>query len=261
MRKIDWFLVFLIVVFALAAGIMLFEPELGETFSTLKATLDMGLPLLAAVTSFIVIKKRGISGLQGAAILFLGMGFLCWLVADILWLIYVNVVVSPADIFYFLGYAFLFVAIIYGVRISTPDIFKNKKRGTALLFIIAFAIVIYFYFFPFSWDAELPFLENLLTSGYVVADLLLLIPLIFLCYSLLAGRLSRGWILVAAGVFLSLVGDLWYARNYELYEAGYQVIDLAWYSGYLLWAYAMAHFKRAHDEISQYIAPVAKKKS
>lgn len=259
MRKIDWFMVFLAVVFALAAGIVIFESELGEYFGTLKVILDIGLPLLAVITSFIVIKKRGMSGLQGKAILFLGIGFLCWLVADILWLIFAYVVVSPADLFYLSGYASIFLGIIYGVRVSTPDMFKNKARGMVLLFIIAFAIVLYFYFFPFSWDAELPFLENFLTSGYVVVDLLLIIPLIFLCYSLLAGRLSAGWILVSAGVLLSLVGDLWYARNYELYKAGYQVIDLVWYAGYLLWTYAMIHFKRAHDEITRSIIPALKK--
>lgn len=251
MRKIDWFLVLLIAFFIIAGLAFIFRPGGEDSFGRINNVIGIIISLFTVIISFWLVRKLGTSGLQAKAVFFLALGFLCWLIADLLWIIYANAVVSPADIFYILGYALVFVGIVYGVRISTPDIFKNKARGAILLLAVIIAVGVYFYFFPFAWNSEISFLENLLISGYVIADLLLIIPLIFLCYSLLAGKLSVGWILISAGIVLSLVADLWYAKNYELYESGAQVIDLLWYAGYLLYAYAMMQFKRANDNLKE----------
>src|SRR4030042_1214067 len=233
MRKIDWFLALLVIFLVAISMILIFKPGTENTFGMAKNIINIIIPLFTVIVSFLLVKKLGTSGLQARAVLFLALGFLILLVGDIIWMIYETPVVSPADVFYLLGYALIFVGIVYGVKISSPDIFKNKTRGAFLLLIIIIVAGVYFYFIPFAWDSEISLLENLLTSGYVIADLLLVIPLIFLCYSLLAGKLSLGWILISAGILLSLVGDLWYVRHYELYDAGEQTIDLVWYAGYL----------------------------
>lgn len=261
MKKIDWFLILLISFFILAGLIFIFRPGGEEKLTMINNILTIAFPLFTVIVSFLLVRKLGTSGLQARAVLFLFLGFLSWLIADILWMIFNSAVVSPADIFYLLGYALVFVGIIYGVRLSSPDLFKNKLRGIIFLFIMALLIVGYFYFFPLSWDSEISVLENILTSGYIIADLLLIIPLILLCYSLFEGRLSRGWILIFLGTVISLAGDLWYAKNYALYEAGTNAIDLVWYAGYLVWIYAMVEFRRAHEEMKEHLKTIVQKKT
>ncbi|OGM02919.1 hypothetical protein A3K72_02440, partial [Candidatus Woesearchaeota archaeon RBG_13_36_6] len=200
-----------------------------------------------------LIKTLGTKSLQGKAILFITIGFVSWTIAEILWIIYQNAIVSPADVFYLLSYPLLVIGILYGIKMSNPYIFKDKKRMLILSFIAIAVLGSYLYFFPLSWDHEITFVENIVTGGYVIADMLLLIPLVFLCYSLISGTLSIGWIIFAAGVVAMLIADLWYALNYELYTSGKQYIDLAWYLSYFFFIYALIQFKRIQKHVKEIV--------
>ena len=249
MRRIDWVLVSLILGFLIVTLIYIFEPGGEEIFNILTYIITIGLPLLAVIQSACLIKIFGTKSLQGRAILFLTIAFFCWMVGEILWAISGEAVVSFADIAYLLYYPFVMVSIFQGIMISTPDIFRNKKKIIFLILITVVAVGVYFYFFPFAWDFKISFIENLVTGGYVIADMLLVIPLIFLSYSLISGKLSLGWILIGLGIISTLIADLWYAQNYEIYASGKQFIDLLWYLMFFLVIYALVQFRRVRQHI------------
>ena len=251
MRKIDTQLILLVLGFVIVTLIYIFEPG-GETI--LKATANLttvALPLTAVALGTYLVKTLGTKSLQGKAILFITMGFVSWTIAEILWIIYEQAVVSFADIFYLLFYPLLVIGILYGIKMSDPNIFKEKKRILILSLVTIAIIASYLYFFPLSWDPEISFIENLVTGGYVIADMLLIIPLVFLCYSLLSGTLSIGWIIFAGGIVTMLIADLWYALNYEIYTSGKQYIDLVWYLSYFFFIYALIQFKRAQEQVKK----------
>ncbi|KYK27367.1 hypothetical protein AYK26_03855 [Euryarchaeota archaeon SM23-78] len=259
MKRIDWVLILLILGFVAIVLMYIFEPGAETVFDMFTYIVTIGLPLITVALGVYLAKVFGTRSLQGKAILFLTIGFFCWTVGEILWIIYEEAVVSFADVAYLLTYPFLMIGIFYGIKMSTPDIFKNKKRIIFLVLITIAAVGVYLYFFPFAWDLEVSFIENLVTSGYVIADLLLIIPLIFLSYSLISGKLSLGWILIGLGIISTLIADLWYVQNYEIYALGKQYIDLLWYLMFFLVIYALVYFKRVQRQIKEKVMEVKEK--
>jgi hypothetical protein len=250
MRKIDWSLVLLIIGFVLLSLVFFLKPGSKETFSAFMNIVTIVIPFIAVIVGVFLIRTLGVRSLQGKTVLFLTIGFFCWGLADTIWTFLVQETVSVADIFYFLGYIFLMIGIFFGLKLSDPRMFKNPKKTSLLTGIIIVLILAYFYFYPFSWNSEVSFLENLTTTGYLIVDLLLVIPLVFLIYSLFSGVLASGWLFVGLGVLSTLAADLWYAKNYGTYSAG-DLVDLLWYLGYFFFIYALVHFKRANDKLKE----------
>jgi hypothetical protein len=250
MKKIDWPLILLIMSFVLLSLIFFLKPGSKEAFSIFMDIVTIVIPFTAVIVGIFLIRALGVRSLQGKAVLFLTLGFFSWGLADTIWTFLVQETVSVADIFYFLGYILLMIGIFYGLKLSDPEMFKNPKKTWLLTGIIVVLILAYFYFYPFSWDPSIPFLENLTTAGYLIMDLLLAIPLVFLIYSLLSGMLSSAWLFIGLGVISTLIADLWYAKNFEVYYSGHP-IELLWSLGYLLFIYALVHFRRANDKLRE----------
>ncbi len=249
-RTIDWPLLSLIILFILMVVFFALKPGGEEVFNIFNRVITLLLPLMAILSGIYLLKTFSIKSLQGKAVLFFTISFLLYWIGDIIWMFYKEAVVSPADIPYLLFYIPFMAAIICGIRMSNPDMFTDKRKIILLSLITLVIIVAYLIFFPFSWDSTVSFIENLVTVGYVLADLILIIPLAFLCYSLLSGALSSGWVLIFFGYALLIVGDLGYALNYSSYAAG-NLIDLAWNTGFLLFTYAFIRFLKAQDKAKQ----------
>jgi len=247
MRKIDWSLILLIIGFVILGWIYFLRPGSKEMFNALTSIITIVIPFIAVIVGILLIRALGVRSLQGKAVLFLTLGFFSWGLADTIWTFMGQETVSAADIFYFLGYILLMIGIFFGLKLSNPDLFKNFRKTSLLTGIIIILMLAYFYFYPFSWDPGVSFLENLTTAGYLIMDLLLVIPLVFLVYSLLSGALSLAWLFIGLGVISTLIADLWYAKNYQSYAAG-DPIDLLWYLGYFFFVYALVHFRRANDK-------------
>jgi hypothetical protein len=252
MKKIDWHLAWLIMGFVIISLIYIFKPGSEAAFITLTEIITIAAPFIAVAIGAFFIKSYGARSLQGKAVLFLTLGFLCWGLADIYWTFTGQATVSLADVFYFAGYLLLLVGIFQGIRISDPGIFKNPKKLSILLLSLVILISTYLYFYPLSWDYEIGFLENLTTAGYIVVDLLLMTSVVFIIFSLFSGAISAGWIFIGLGVLSTLIADLWYATNYEAYYAGH-IIDLLWFLGYFLFAYALVHFGRANAKAQELV--------
>jgi len=258
--RTDWTLISLLLGFLVVVLIYVFEPGGEAVFKMLANIITTVLPFIVVVLGVLLVKKLGTRSLQGKAVLFLTTGMFCYTIGEILWIIYKEVVVSLADIAYLLSYPFWMIGVFYGIRMASPDIFRDKKKIITLILVTIGVAALYMYFFPVSWEADVSLIENLITTGYIIADILLIIPLIFLCYSLITGSLSLGWSLICLGVIATLIADLWYARNYELYEAGYYMIDLVWYLMYFFFIYAFVHFRRVGSGAREKLIKMVKAK-
>ncbi|MBN1896097.1 MAG: hypothetical protein JW789_00025 [Candidatus Aenigmarchaeota archaeon] len=218
-------------------AIHIMHPGDAEFYWNLTTAVNIVTAIIPIFIGLVAIRHFGISSLQGKSILFIVLMIISWLVADVIWTLSGDALVSAADIFYLAGYPLLMIAIVYGIMIIDPDILTEKKKILMLSLISVILVAAYFSFFTFSWDPEITFLENVLVGGYVVADILIIIPTLFLISNVLSGTFSKPWLFIAAANLLNLVGDIIYNINYETYAGG-DPLDLTWYIAYLLYGAA-----------------------
>ena len=213
------------------------------------------LPAMVAALGFLTLRWVRPSTSAGKSVLFLSLGMLFWGLGDVAWSAYKYTLISLADILYLLGYLMIFIALVIGIRMSSPDVFHDRKKSSLLIGGLLVICLAYFYFYPLSWDPGVSFIENLVTAGYVIADLMIIVPAAFLCYSLFSGELSGPWILILVALVIGVAGDMWYISNYELYEQGGKFLaDLGWYAMYFLFAYSFLLFRKTQESAESFAA-------
>ena len=163
-KKFDWPLLLLIIGFVIISLIFIFKPGGEKAFSTFNNIITVIIPLIVVIVGLSLTKLVGVKSLQGKAILFLIIGFLCWGLADTYWIFAGQELVSFADALYLAGYLFLLIGVFNGIRLSDPGLFKNTKKLSLLLLVLVVLIGAYLYFYPLSWNYEISFLENLSTT-------------------------------------------------------------------------------------------------
>ena len=234
----------------------------GENYYDLITTIINVISLLIGVYfGFKTIRYFGIKSLQGKSSLFITLNLFLFLIGDLFWMIYEEAVVSWADVFWLTAYPILGIGIYYGFKIIDPDFFRRKKDLAIIILMLLILLFSYFKFFPLVWDPEITIVENIVTYGYIVVDLILLefiFLLLFLIYTLRQGAYSRTWIALAIGSVFILVADIYYAINYETYTNG-DLIDLGWYFGYLFYALSLILVKHHTEIIVNNIKNVNKK--
>jgi hypothetical protein len=198
--------------------------------------------LIAA--GIVALRYFGVRTTQGKSILMLVVAHFFWLLADVSWIYYDNALVSIADLFYFIGYPLILVGVFFGIKTLNPDFTKERKK-IAIVAVLSVAVsAAYFWLVPIAWNPEETLLVNVLTAGYVVADIVILIPTLFLVSQVLSGLFSRPWILIAVANIINVSADIVYNLNYDTYTSG-DILDIFWYFAYIL--YAMAFVMLRYD--------------
>jgi hypothetical protein len=205
--------------------------------------------LIPIYFGYLALRYFGLKTLQGKSILFITLTMFLWLLGDIIWVIVKEVVVSVADIVWLVGYPLFGLGVFYGIKVAYPDYFSEKKKMIILSLILVVLIIVYFKFFPLSWDNEISIVENIVTFGYIFADLLLVIFIVLLISLVFSGVYSQGWIVIGIGALMWWIGDIYYAINYETYVGG-DLIDLVWYFGFLFYALGLILLKHNAEKIT-----------
>ncbi len=234
-KKIVWFLI----AYALIISVIHYFRIGGEQYDNIATVINIITLLITIYFGYSAVKYFGLKTMQGKSVLCIMISMVSWLIGDMIWLVNENAIVSIADAFWLVAYPILGLAILYGIKTFSPDFFSQKKKLIVLGLILAVLVIIYFKFFPLSWDSEISIIENIVISGYIIVDLLLLMLIILLVLLVFSGFYSQAWIVIAIGITCTLTGDLYYAVNYESYSGG-DLIDLAWYFGYLLYGLGFA---------------------
>jgi len=221
----------------------------GDNYETLTKLITVATPLIAVIAGYYSSNFFSAKTLQGKSILVMTFALSLWLLADILWMMSGSEVLSVADIFYIGGYLLLMIATIIGIKSIKEDFFKDKNR---LLFIGSIALamtgIYLYYFFPGAWEADASVLQNVINSLYVINDLILLLLIVLLASLVVGGYVSKPWLVIGLGIVIYVIGDMHYAMNAETYVEG-GLIDLTWYFGYLLFAYAFLLLRTKAEEI------------
>ena len=194
-------------------------------------------PLITLYFGYKAYKFFGATSLQAKSALLITtcMGF--FLIGDLYWIFNDNAVISIADLFWFIGYAFFIAGITLGIKVVDSDFFKRGKN--LIVAAILFAVSgLYLKFFPLSWNTQAGFLENIVTYGYILLDVFLLfltLLVLYVVYLIRTGNSAKFWITIGIGNIFFLIADSIYALDYSNYAAG-NISDVIWLWGYIAYA-------------------------
>ncbi|NTV23675.1 MAG: hypothetical protein HGA85_04845 [Nanoarchaeota archaeon] len=221
----------------------------GESYSLLVSFFTFASPLVAIVFGAIAMKHFGLGTTQGKSLVLILLGVISWLVADMIWAFIIGgeVDFSVADIIYILGYLSTIAGIFVGLKTIDSDFFREKKHIAIVMGSIIFLSAAYLYVFPIEWDSQENIMQNLASTFYTLADMLLLGSVVLIISIALKGTYKYGWVFVAAGVIVTAIGDMYYALNFVTYENG-DIVDLTWNYGYLFFALSFIAFKHNAEQ-------------
>jgi hypothetical protein len=204
-------------------------------------------PLICLFFGYKAIRYFGLKTKQGKSALFITLGIGLWFLADVLWMIlFDGAVISIADIFYLLPYILIPIGISLGALTINPEFFKDTKKIVIMIILEILLILFFFKVLTIPWSNDIGFIENLVTSGYVIGDLMLLISLSFLLFSILSGKFKLPWIMIAIGTLINFLGDIFYAINYNNYNSG-DLIDVSWIIAYLFFGLGLYLLKNTAE--------------
>lgn len=151
--------------------------------------------------------------------LWLGMmlGWILWTIAEIWWGLssYLNQELpypSMADVFWLLGFIPMYTALIIRLR-SLPKIENPASRfGFWLLSVISIGLTIFFVVVPVlqSYDSS-DALASILSIFYPMADLVLLILVLFIFFNFQKGIRGSSWLWLSLGFILLVLSDMIFA--------------------------------------------------
>jgi uncharacterized membrane protein len=190
---------------------------------------------------------------NGRAILFIIAGLVSWGIAETIWYVLANVLMTPdlfpswADFFFLLGYP-LFVAGIWQGYVTAGVKLRQVKKSVLVMVLSASfvltALVLYFGVYQ-AYDPTADFITSAINIGYGLGDLVLVILsvlTILVAREYKGGKLASFWITIAAGFFFTLLADIIFAMytNQVLNDVKpYTYVDLFWGAAYLVLLYGI----------------------
>lgn len=241
---------FEVVMFIVSAALVYFFRLFGDHMNTFGSVITTVSGLIAVAAGVYALKHLGLKSLHGKSILMLTVANFIWVIADLSW-VTVNglAVVSFSDILWIIGYPLFFFGILFGIQAFVGNIFKSKMRVVAAAVLILLFGVIYFSVFHLEWNPSKSDVENLVSVGYVLGDMFLIMPLIMLICISFGEVFSFSWFIIGISMLLTLIDDMAYNFNPDGHVTG-SPIDLIRFSAYLLMAIAFIFVKRSENETS-----------
>lgn len=232
----------LLVILGLVLGFQLYVMSVPEEDSDLAITaVSIINPGIAAVASFWVAKKYRESEVFGKSYLSLGLAMTMLVAGEFTYLYYQFVLKtepypSVADIFFFALYPFLFYHLAKNIKFFKPKLGIATKT---LIAVIPISIVGIYSFLAYAEAGEANF-------DYYYGFIFVTGSSIVLSAGILGARIFRqgvlgvAWLLLAIGIVLTTVGDVWYyyLEVYDQYDIKHPV-NLFWWASYMVIAYAL----------------------
>ena len=198
------------------------------------------LPATVAFFSFLTAKQY-YPGILSKAYLSLGLGFVCYLIAEILYYTLEFFGIEPypsiADVFFFALYPFTLGHLLFNIKFFHSKFTVFQKIWLPLIPIIAVsAYVILSFNIPdaeFSFDFYYGFI-------FVIAASIVLSFTVLGASIFKQGVLGAVWLLLVVGLMLNTVGDIWY-YNLEIFGAYYDAhpVTILWDVSNMFMIYAL----------------------
>jgi hypothetical protein len=235
---------------------------LSRTNSQIESVLFLFPPLLAAILGLYAANTYKLENIHGRSTAFLAAGLGFFFIGELLFYFYQFVFhkmpfPSVADVFYLLAYPLLLWGLLIEVKMHKPKLSEFSKRALTVmitLLLVLTAIVSYFGIYK-AYDSSSSFLANVIGMGYGVADLIILVPTMYvlkLAFQFRGGKLFNSWMLIFFAILFMLAADILFASYNDQYSAGtwpYNLIDLLWTASYLLFGYSFFYTASALKEL------------
>jgi hypothetical protein len=217
------------------------DPQLNLVVSI----VSFGTSLIAAIVGFFVAKRYWNSEVFGKSYLALALGFLMNALGELVYYILQQEgqVPSPsvADWLFLSFYPLAFYHLAKNISFFKPVIKKTTK-----IFIIFMPVIVtgVYAFLEYGQEqaADTTFFLGL---AYNIGGTVILSGAILGAMVFRQGILGVAWLILALGIVLTTVADTWYSYLdiYNLYT-DWHPVNLLWYAGYLVVAYALYRHKK-----------------
>jgi hypothetical protein len=173
---------------------------------------------------------------------------------------------SVADVFYLAAYPLLLAGLLKEVSFHTVSWRSINKLVLVLILLLLMSlafIVLYFGVF-LAYNPGDSVIKNSIAIGYGIADLLLIIPSLFVLNMALdyrGGKLFNSWGLILLGVMWMMAGDILFAIFNNMYAVltwPYTLIDLVWIASFLAFAYSFFYTAATIKELDSKLINKAK---
>lgn len=199
------------------------------------------------VVSIIVLQRLGTSGKHGTALIAL-VGFaICWFFAEIIWMLQelyfkIDPFPSTADLFYLVGYPFLFMFVVSYLEPLKDGI---TKETLVLAILAAIIVLVSSLYVVFNEDEELSNYEFALLAGYPIADAIVLVPSLLGVILFFKGKVNFMWTLVFVGVISVYIADttFLYTQLEESYYTGHP-LEMMFHFMYFLMAFGIYDYMK-----------------
>lgn len=231
-----------------------------EPFGDSNSYYTQGLSLLSTafvvVTGWLLLKTYG-RGLRFPSLLLFALSFSALLIANLIFnysdfVLHTYTYPSPADIFYLAYTLCIFLALMFEFRAADITWKNISKKVYIISGLFALGMIALFcwltLFSAYSPDATLA--ENVVTIGYPVGDLLLVLGsfvLVLMIADYQGGKAAKVWLFIFLGLLATLAGDMLYAIFTDQYSthAGplYAITQLSYISAYLFVTFAFVNLR------------------
>jgi hypothetical protein len=232
----------LLLILGLVLGFQLYISSIPEEDADLAITaISIVNPAVAALASFWIAKKYRESEVFGKSYISLGIALAMVVVAEFTYLFYQFVLeIEPypsiADVFFFALYPFLFYHLAKNIKFFKPKLDIVTK---SLIVIIPISIVGIYSLTSYNEIGEANF-------DYYYGLIFVSGSSVVLSAGILGARIFRqgvlgvAWLLLAIGIVLTTVGDVWYyyLETYDQYTLNHPV-NLFWWASYMVITYAL----------------------
>jgi diguanylate cyclase len=227
-------------------------------------------PLVATLSAMYAARLYHLSTPHGRAMSYFSIGLLSFLVGETLFYYYQFVAhtepfPSVADIFYLAAYPFIFAGLVQEIRAHKP-VWQSFNRLLLLLIgllLSALSLIVAYFGVYLAYNGSESLAYNAISIGYGLADLMLIVPTLFILKMVLdyrGGQLFVSWMFMLFGLLWMLAGDVLFAiyeSSYSALDWPYTMIDLAWVSSYLLFSLSFLHTASAIKRLHLKLKPSA----
>ena len=223
---------------------------------------------LATIYGFVTIYRYGFRGTHGQSLLYLTIGILFWLLAD-LSLAYghfvqhheeeQSLVVSLADLYWIIGYVFFSLHLFTAIRLVRRD--QVHKFSVAMVVIASGSIIVYNLILPSGFyasqegriigETKTGFMDLILSILYPILDLVLIIPSVII---LTVHRKDyynfMPWILSSLSLLVNAIADDGFVHHFlEGNTKEMWIWDLFFMTDYIILIGAFYWYNRFSDKL------------
>jgi hypothetical protein len=223
---------------------------------------------LATIYGFVTIYRYGFRGTPGRSLLYLTIGILLWLLAD-LSLAYghfvqhheeeQSLVVSLADLYWIIGYVFFSLHLFTAIRLVRRD--QVHKFSVAMVVIASGSIIVYNLILPSGFyasqegriigETKTGFMDLILSILYPILDLVLIIPSVII---LTVHRKDyynfMPWILSSLSLLVNAIADNGFVHHFlEGNTKEMWIWDLFFKTDYIILIGAFYWYNRFSDRL------------